>query len=98
MKILESYKIMAKSMFGPLNEGNKDYYFHSKKTKNLVVMIRDSGSEFLAMPKAKEALKMKANFKKLGVDAHGTQEFSKKEGQVILKTLRKDKAFYEDNS
>jgi hypothetical protein len=50
------------------------------------------------MPKAKEALKMKANFKKLGVDAHGTQEFSKKEGQVILKTLRKDKAFYEDNS
>ena len=81
-----------------LTEGNKDYYFHSKKTKNVAVMIRDFGRGFLAMPKAKEALKMKANFKKLGVDAHGTQEFSKKEGQVILKTLRKDKAFYEDNS
>jgi hypothetical protein len=95
IKLKETYE----RMFGPLIvEGNKDYYFHSKKTKNLVVMIRDSGSEFLAMPKAKEALKMKANFKKLGVDAHGTQEFSKKEGQVILKTLRKDKAFYEDNS
>ncbi len=41
---------------------------------------------------------MKANFKKLDVDPHGTQMFSKKEGQVILKKLRKDKAFYEDNS
>jgi len=98
MKILESYKIMAKSMFGPLNEGNKDYYFYSKKTKNVAVMVRDSGSEFVVRPYAKEALKMKANFKKLGVDAHGTQMFSKKEGQVILKTLRKDKDFYEDNS
>ena len=95
IKLKETYE----RIFGPLIvEGNKDYYFHSKKTKNVAVMIRDFGSGFLAMPKAKEALKMKANFKKLGVDAHGTQEFSKKEGQVILKTLRKDKAFYEDNS
>jgi len=95
IKLKETYE----RMFGPLIvEGNKDYYFHSKKTKNLVVMIRDSGSEFVVMPKAKEALKMKANFKKLGVDAHGTQEFTKKSGQLVLKRLRKDKAFYEDNS
>ncbi len=98
MKILESYKIMAKSMFGPLNEGNKDYYFYSKKTKNVAVMVRDAGSEFVVMPKAKEALKMKANFKELGVDAHGTQMFTKKSGQLVLKRLRKDKDFYEDNS
>ena len=95
IKLKETYE----RIFGPLIvEGNKDYYFHSKKTKKLVVMVRDAGSEFLAMPKAKEALKMKANFKKLDVDPHGTQMFSKKEGQVILKKLRKDKAFYEDNS
>ena len=134
MKILESYKKIAKSMltehswdrkfgeplptlkdvtekhqieeketyermFGPLIvEGNKDYYFHSKKTKNVAVMVRDAGSEFVVMPKAKEALKMKANFKKLGVDAHGTQMFTKKSGQLVLKRLRKDKDFYEDNS
>ena len=87
-------------MFGPLNEGNKDYYFYSKKTKNVAVQIRDAGSGkgFVAFPNAKEALKMKANFKKLDIDPHGTQTFSKKEGQVILKTLRKDKDFYEDNS
>ena len=95
IKLKETYE----RMFGPLIvEGNKDYYFYSKKTKNVAVMVRDSGSEFVVRPYAKEALKMKANFKKLGVDAHGTQMFSKKEGQLILKTLRKDKAFYEDNS
>ena len=36
--------------------------------------------------------------KELGVDAHGTQEFTKKSGQLVLKRLRKDKDFYEDNS
>ena len=81
-----------------LNEGNKDYYFHSKKTKNVVVQVRDAGGEFVVFPQAKEALKMKAKFKKLDIDPHGTQMFSKKEGQVILKKLRKDKDFYEDNS
>ena len=75
----------------------RDYYFHSKKTKNAVVIVRYTGSEFVVMPYAKEALKMKANFKKLGVDAHGTQMFTKKSGQLILKRLRKDKAFYEEN-
>ena len=98
MKILESYKIMAKSMFGPLNEGNKDYYFHSKKNKRVVIHVRDAGKEFVVFPQTEEALKVKANFKKLDVDPHGTQMFSKKEGQVILKKLRKDKDFYEDNS
>jgi hypothetical protein len=95
IKLKETYE----RIFGPLIvEGNKDYYFYSKKTKNVAVMVRDAGSEFVVMPKAKEALKMKANFKKLGVDAHGTQEFTKKSGQLVLKRLRKDKAFYEDNS
>ena len=99
IKLKETLKETYERIFGSLIvEGNTDYYFHSKKTKNAAVMVRDAGSGFVVMPYAKESLKMKANFKKLGVDVHGTQTFSKKEGQVILKTLRKDKAFYEDNS
>ena len=95
IKLKETYE----RMFGPLIvEGNKDYYFHSKKNKRVVIHVRDAGKEFVVFPQTEEALKVKANFKKLDVDPHGTQMFSKKEGQVILKKLRKDKAFYEDNS
>jgi hypothetical protein len=92
IKLKETYE----RMFGPLIvEGNKDYYFHSKKNKRVVIHVRDAGKEFVVFPQTEEALKVKANFKKLDVDPHGTQMFSKKE---VLKKLRKDKAFYEDNS
>ena len=39
IKLRETYE----RIFGPLIvEGNKDYYFHSKKTKNVAVMVRDA--------------------------------------------------------
>ena len=98
IKLKETYE----RMFGPLIvEGNKDYYFHSKRNKKLVVMIRDSGSGFVVFPKAAEILpkkKMEDKFNKLGVEGAGTQTLSKQKGNVLLKKLRKDKDFYEDNS
>ena len=60
-----------------LNEVNKDYYFYNKKTKNVVVQVRDAGKEFVVFPLGGESSKMEANFKKLGVDPYGTQMFSK---------------------
>ena len=97
IKLKETYE----RIFGPLIVEGKDYYFHSKKTKKLVVMVRDAGSEFVVMPKAAEILPkfyMKKKFKKLGVDGAGTQTFTKKSGQLVLQRLRKDKDFYEDKS
>ena len=82
-----------------LNEGNKDYYFHSKKTKNALIMVRDHGNGFYITPMGSEPYtnkKVEDKFNKLGVD--GITQMSKKEGNVLLKKLRKDKDFYEDNS